>query len=149
MKLSRIAAWAKRFLYNSQSLKEHREIEELSAYEITGAETHLIRSLQQDHFAEEYKCLSKEKEIRSNWEILSLRPRTDKNGLLRSSGHLENAEYLHYEVPYYLAQRSMDHKIVRYYHERRRHISGINHTMTHLKQRYWIIRGSDCHCDCR
>ena len=110
-KLTRIAAWAKRFLYNSQSWKEHRDIKELSADEITDAETHLIRLSQQDHFAKENKCLSKEEEIWSNSKVLSLRPRIDKNGLLRSRGRLENAEYLYYKVLYYLPQRKIDHKI--------------------------------------
>ena len=40
-------------LHNSQSLKKHRNIVELLADEPTNSETHLIRSMQQDHFADE------------------------------------------------------------------------------------------------
>ena len=47
-KLKRVTAWIKRLLYNSQSLKQHQDIGELSGNEIIDAETQLIRSLQQD-----------------------------------------------------------------------------------------------------
>ena len=65
-KLTRGTARIKRFLYNSQLLNEHRDNGEFSADEISDAETPLIRSSQEDHFAEEYNSLSKEKEIQSN-----------------------------------------------------------------------------------
>ena len=37
-KLAGVTTWIKRFLYNSQSLKDNRDIGELSADEITDAE---------------------------------------------------------------------------------------------------------------
>ena len=52
-KLTRVTAWIKVVLYNSQSLKKHRNIVELLADEATNSETHLTRSLQQDRFADE------------------------------------------------------------------------------------------------
>lgn len=43
--ITRVILGVKRFLYNSQSLKEHRDTGDLSIYELTDAETHLIRSV--------------------------------------------------------------------------------------------------------
>lgn len=80
-------------------MKEQRDIGELSKDEITDVETHLIRLLQPDHFAEEYKCLYKQ-EIQSNRKILSLPPRIDENGLLRSSRQFENEDHLDYDAKY-------------------------------------------------
>ena len=95
----------------------------------------VIRTLQQNHFTGEYKCLSKEKEIQSNRKILSLRPQIYENGLQRSSERLENVEYINYDVkyPFILPTGNWITKlIVRHCNERGLHISGINHTLVQL-----------------
>ena len=95
----------------------------------------MIRTLQQNHFTGEYKCLSKEKEIQSNSKILSLQPQIYKNGLLRSSERLEKVEYINYDVkyPFILPIRNCITKlIVRHCYDRRLHIGGINHTLVQL-----------------
>ena len=95
----------------------------------------VIRTLQQNHFTGEYKCLSKEKEIQSNSKILSLRPQIYENGLQRSSERLENVEYINYDVKYPFILHTgnwITKLIVRHCNERGLHISGINHTLVQL-----------------
>lgn len=43
--ITRVIWGVKRLLYIFQSLKEHRDTGDLSIYELTDAETHLIRSV--------------------------------------------------------------------------------------------------------
>ena len=73
-KLIRVTVWVKRFLDNCRSLKEHRDSGELTVDEIIDAENHSIRTMQQEQFSEEYKDLSKGKEIPSSSKILALQP---------------------------------------------------------------------------
>ena len=106
----------------------------------------LRRSLQQDDFAEKNITVCPKIKKFNQTVRSSLRPRIDANGLSRSSGWLENAEYLDYDVKFPIILPRGDwitNLLVQHYHERGCHISGINHTLAQLVQRYWTIRGRE------
>ena len=102
--------------------------------------------MQQNEFAEEYKCLTLGKELSTSSKILPLNPRIDENGLIRSGGRLENADYLSFDVNYpiiLLRGNWITKLIVNYYHEKDHHVAGQNQTLAKISQRFWILRGRE------
>ena len=100
----------------------------------------------QNEFAEEYICLTLGKELSTSSKILPLNPRIDENGLIRSGGRLENADYLSFDVKYpvILPRGNWITKlIVNYYHEKDHHVAGQNQTLAKISQRFWILRGRE------
>ena len=49
-------------------------------------------------FREEWKALSSRKSLPGNSKLLGLQPKLDDDGLMRSDGCLEHAEFLSYDV---------------------------------------------------
>ena len=94
---------------------------ELRFDEITEAEIRVIKTMQQNEFAEEYKCLTLGKELSTSSKILPLNPRIDENGLIRSGDRFKNADYLLFDVkdPMILPRGNWITKlIVNYYHKK-------------------------------
>ena len=111
-KLTRGTAWVKRFLDNSL-FEGASHIEKLSADEISDAETYLIRSLQQNHFAEECKCLSqKKRNLVKRWDSL-FAMRNWRKWIIVFKWMIgkDRIPWLQSEVLYYLAKKKLDHKI--------------------------------------
>ena len=93
-------AWIQRFVSNCKLSGNYRELGGLGVDEITEAEIKITKTIQQHEFAEEYKCLTFGKELSTSSKILPLNPRIDENGLIRSGGRLENADYLSFNIKY-------------------------------------------------
>ena len=145
-KLVRVNAWIERFIHNCLQPQEERDTKDLSMEEIKDSQMQLIKKLQQDEFIEEYKCLLKKREVQTNSKIISLYPKLDENGIIRSSGRLENAEYLDYDTKYpiILPRGAWITKlIVRDYHDKGQHVSGTNQTLAKLSTKFWIIRARE------
>ena len=67
-------AWIQRFGSNCKLSGNHGELGELRVDEITEAEIKIIKTMQQNEFAEEYKCLTLGKELSTSSKILPLNP---------------------------------------------------------------------------
>ena len=79
-------------------------------------------------------------------KILPLNPQIDENGLIRSGGRLESADYLPFDVKYpiILPRGNWITKlIVNYYHEKDHHVAGQNQTLAKISWRFWILRGRE------
>ena len=97
-------------------------------------------------FREEWKALSGKKSLPSNSKLIGLQPKLDDDGLIRSGGRLKYAEFLSYDVryPIILPRRSWITKlIVKEQHEKRKHATGTNQTLSALSSRYWIQSGRE------
>ena len=146
LKATRVLAWIQRFVSNCKLSGNYRELGELRVDEITEAETKIIKTMQQNEFAEEYKCLTLGKELSGSIKILPLNPRIHENGLIRSVGRLENTDDLPFGVKYpiILPRGNWITKlIVNYYHEKDHHVAGQNQTLAKISQRFWILRGRE------
>ena len=144
LKATRVLAWIQRYVNNCKLSGNHRELGELRVDEITEAEIKIIKTMQQNEFAEEYKCLTLGKELSTSSKILPLNPRIDENGLIRSGGRLENADYLSFDVKYPITlprENWITKLIVNYYHEKVHHVAGQNQNLSKMSQRFWILRG--------
>ena len=142
LKLKRIQAWVDRFIENCQKLKTDRMTGELSADELNQAEIKLIKETQSSYFPEEYESLKHEKVLSSSSKLLGLQPKLDSDGLMRSDSRLKHAKFLSYDVryPVILPRKSWVTKlIVKEFHEKGRHATGTNQTLSALSARYWIV----------
>ena len=78
--------------------------------------------------------------IPSSSKILVLKPQLDKDGLLRSCGKLQNANYLSYDVryPIILPRRHIVTKpIIKQHHENNHHALGTNQLLAKFSARFW------------
>ena len=142
LKLKRIQAWVDRFIENCQKLKTDRMTGELSADELNQAEIKLIKETQSSYFPEEYESLKHEKVLSSSSKLLGLQPKLDSDGLMRSDSRLKHAKFLSYDVryPVILPRKSWVTKlIVKEFHEKGRHATGTNQTLSALSARYCIV----------
>ena len=64
----------------------------LAAHEIKGSQQDVIKSIQQESFAEEYGLLKTKQEIRSG-KFKGLSSLMDKDGLIRVGGLLKHANF--------------------------------------------------------
>ena len=115
---------------------------ELTANELKRSEVELFRRTQQSEFQDEYKALVNRRPLPSNSKLLSLKPKLDDDGLIRSDGRLTDAKYISYDVrhPVILPRKSWVTKLImKDAHERGKHAFGTNQTLALLSTRYWII----------
>ena len=146
LKTTRVLTKIQKCVSNFKLSKNHQELGELRVDEITEAEIKIIKTMQQNEFAEEYKCLTLGKELSTSSKILPLNPRIDENGLIRFGGRLENADYLSFDVKYpiILPRGNWITKLtVNYYQEKDHHVAGQNQTLAKISQRFWILRGRE------
>ena len=109
LKVTQVLPWIQTFVSNCKLSGDHQELGELRV-EITEAEIKII-TMQQNEFAEEYKCLTLGKELSTSSKILPLNPWIDENSLTRSGGRLENADYQLLDVSYNITKRELDNKV--------------------------------------
>ena len=134
-RLVRVTGWVRRFLSNCKRPNENREKSRtLRAQELQQAETYWFKRTQSEAFSDgvREKCL------------IQLNPKKDENGLLQSDGRLRNAT----DVPYGVRHPILlpkDHTVTRLIiisaHENLGHGSGVEHVLTELRARFWIIKG--------
>ena len=98
LRLTRIQTWIYRFVSNCLLPSGRRVEDELTVEEIQNAEIRIIKNAQKRSFEAEYSALSSEKPLPTSSKLLTLKPRLDEDGVMRSDGRLENAEYLPYDV---------------------------------------------------
>ncbi|PFX13817.1 hypothetical protein AWC38_SpisGene22069 [Stylophora pistillata] len=142
LRLTRIQARIYRFLKNCLLPNGRRTRGELTVEEIQDAEIRIIKAAQR-LFKEECSALSSGKPLPMSSKLLTLKPRLDEDGVVRSDGRLENAEYLPYDVKYpiILPRKEWVTKlIVRWYHQQGNHPSGTHQTLAMLSSRFWLMQ---------
>ena len=115
---------------------------ELLPSEVKDVEDWLIRSTQEEGFAEEYKLLKTGKSISNSSKLICLQPIMDDYGIMRCNSRIVNAEFLPVETryPVILPRTSGITKlIINQCHEDGYHSTGTNHTLATLSAKYWII----------
>ena len=136
-RLTRTQAWVMRFMSNCHISKNERLSDnELTSEEITDAESHIVKLMQQEIFYEKCSAL-----IRKN-KLLKLCPRLDDNGIIRADGRLKYAEFLPYNTryPIVLPRKNWVTKlIIKHHHELGGHSMGTNQTLSSLSSKYWIL----------
>uniref|UniRef100_A0A8W8P1X9 CCHC-type domain-containing protein n=1 Tax=Magallana gigas TaxID=29159 RepID=A0A8W8P1X9_MAGGI len=141
IRLVRIQARTKRFVNNCRMSIKDRFKGELNAEEVEEAETQIIRTAQKCEFHCEYRLLKQSKPLHQSSKLLSLNPVLDEDGLLRCDGRLKYAEYLPYDVryPVILPRNNRVTTLIKYHHEKGKHVTGTNHTLSMISSRFWII----------
>ena len=134
-RLLRVTAWIKRFRTNCKLEKEQRTKSDiLGQNEISDAEIYWLQRTQTEAFpsGEKEKCLNR------------FCPQTDEDGLLRVNGRLRYAEDLSYDAKHPIILPK-DHPFTQLVivnrHERIGHNSGVEHLLTEVRSRFWVIKG--------
>ena len=134
-RLLRVTAWIKRFLTNCKLPKEQRtKSDVLGQNEISDAEIYWVRRAQTEAFpsGEKEKSLSR------------FCPQTDEAGLLRVNGRLRFADDVAYDAKHPIILPK-DHPLTRliivHRHKRLGHNSGVEHLLTEVRSRFWVIKG--------
>ena len=115
---------------------------ELLPEEIKDAEEEIVRLAQREAFRDEYAALSLGKPIPKKSQLTRLNPSIDDDGVIRSDGRLNFADFLPYDTrfPIILPRGHWVTKlIVKNYHERGNHAAGVNFILCKLSERFWII----------
>lgn len=135
-----------RFVNNCRMGIKDRLTGELNAKEIEEAETRIIRKAQKCEFYCEYRLLKQNKPLQQSSKLLNLNPVIDEDGLLRCDGRLKYAEYLPYDVRYPIIlprNNRVTTLIIKYHHEKGKHVTGTNHTLSMISLRFWIISAQE------
>lgn len=104
----------------------------------------LIKSIQRNDFPREIKCLEAKSPISKKSNLCQLHPFLDKEGILRVSGRLQNAN-IHEDQKHPIILPHNNHLttlIIRQCHQDTLH-GGHQLVLATLGSKYWIIRGRD------
>ena len=136
-KLIAVTAYVRRFIYNSSHQGTSRVEGPLTVSELTQSNLQWIRQAQTEMFADEVANL-KVKSRRLPL-VRQLRLFLDSDGLLRCGGRIHNAPVSELmKFPYLLPSRhNFTILVIRNAHVSHLH-SGVNATLTTLRQQYWI-----------
>ena len=144
-RLTRTQAWVMRFIFNACTSRDKRLLDddhELTLEEINDTESHIVKTMQQVVFSEEYSALIRKDKLPKHSKLLKLCPRLDDDGLLRADGRFKYAEFLPYNTryPIILPRKSWVTKlIIKHHHELGGHSMGTNQTLSSLSSKYWIL----------
>ena len=132
-----------RFTTNCRSHQHERLLDKgINLEEIRDAEKLILKTTQKECFKEEYTAIVERKKLPKNCKLLSLCPRLDDDGVMRSEGRLKYGEFLPYDVryPIILPRKSWITKhIVKHHHELGNHSVGTNQILSTLSSKYWIV----------
>ena len=144
LSMVRVVGWINRFVNNARKRQEDREVgHELTCMELKAAEEQLIKSAQRECFPEEIEALTKRSPLPRKSSILSLTPIL-VNGILRANTRLRYAEDLSEDIKYPIIlpkKHAVTKLIVKYHHEIEGHKMGVNYTLNHLREKYFVIHG--------
>ena len=134
-KLYRTTAWIKRFVGNCRLSKESRNITKiLQPDEMKKAERIWLGQAQIDAFPDGEK----------DKRLLHFNPKRDEEGLLRADGRLRFARELPYDTRHPILLPK-DHPVTKLIivdaHKKRGHGTGVEHLLTELRSKYWVVKG--------
>ena len=134
-RLVRVTAWVKRFLTNSKTPLESRNLAaSLSDRELLFAKQHWVRQAQAEVFPGGTK----------DQRLIQLTPMLDSDGLLRIDGRLKLAKDLPYQtrhpiiLPTHLVVTRL---IIVDTHEKLGHSTGAENVLTEFRTKFWIVKG--------
>ena len=134
-RLLRVTCWMQRFITNCRLPVESRKMTRgLSVQELQKAETYWLKRVQLEAFpdSDKQKC------------FVQLNPKKDERGLLRADGRLRNASEIPYNIrhPILLPKgHAVTRLIITDAHENLGHGSGVEHVLTALRARFWVVKG--------
>lgn len=140
-KLQCVVARVLRFTNNIKVKKNERHYGPLNVMELRNAIEVLIRSVQKEHFPNEYINLQNNKAINLKSKILSLNPFIE-NGLLRVGGRIRHSnESYDKKFPIILPKNNkLTYLILQNEHKRLLH-GGVQSLLCSIRNKYWIISG--------
>ena len=150
-RLLRVIGWVKRFIKNSRSVKEQRDVGQLSPEEMADAEVYTTKSSQKEYFKQEYEALQRGSRFSTSSKLTSVSPELDSDGLIRCNDRLKYAEFLPYDARFLLIlprDSPVTRMIVRSYHEENNLSSGANHLLSMLSRRSWVVAGREVIKEC-
>ena len=151
LRLLRVTAYVMRFICQlkrriqaDQSGDETRKPDELSAHEILEAEKIWIRQIQGTSFKEELKCLTSKPKTLPPPNVSQFGLYIETDGLMKCRGRVDNASIPETgKRPILLpAKHHFTDLVVQGIHRDVKH-SGINHTFSTLRERFWVLRGRE------
>ena len=147
-RLLRVIGSVKRFIQNNRSVKEQRDVGQLSPAEMEDPEVYTIKSSQKEYFKQEYDALQRGGHVSTSSKLASLSPELDIDVLIRCNGRLKSLPY-DARFPVILPRDScLTRLIVRPYHEENNHSAGTNHLLSVLSRRFWEIAGREVIKEC-
>ncbi|XP_069973539.1 uncharacterized protein [Penaeus vannamei] len=142
-KFVRCHAWVRRFL-KRKYVPKLPDVDCLSSKEITDAETHIWKLVQQENYSSEIVSLSRKPDgrVQASSKIVRLRPFL-QDGLLRVGGHLRHSgRDFNVTHPIILPNKSSFVKLmVRWHHEKLAHC-GQNYLLSELRQKFWVVHAN-------
>ncbi|XP_043264252.1 uncharacterized protein LOC122404380, partial [Colletes gigas] len=138
-KLLRVTAYCLRLRRPMQGERRSFDANIVEASELQLAKERIVRYIQRTHFAGEYQCLKKRREIPAKSPLKRLNPFLDAHDVLRVGGRLENAT-LAWEAkhPIILPKHHVSTMIIRQCHVNTLH-GGLQLTISMVKQQFWIL----------
>ena len=143
MSLVRVTGWINRFLANITRPQSDRESGELNPRELKKAEEQIIKTAQQECFPDEIRALEDDKPLPSKSTLLKITPKL-YGGLLRSNTRLRYSDDLPEETKFPIIlpkNHIVTRLIVKYHHENEGHEMGVNFTLNHLREKYFVLHG--------
>ena len=92
-RLLRVIGSVKRFIQNNRSVKEQRDVGQLSPAEMEDPEVYTIKSSQKEYFKQEYDALQRGGRVSTSSKLASLSPELDSDVLIRCNGRLKSLPY--------------------------------------------------------
>ena len=141
--LVRVTDWINRFLANVRKHQNDRVCGELTPRELRQAEEQIIKTAQQECFPDEIQAFKDNKPLSNKSTLLKITPKL-YGGLLRSNTRLRYSDDLPDETkfPIILPKNHVVTKlIVKYHHETEGHEMGVNFTLNHLREKYFVVQG--------
>ncbi|XP_069989477.1 uncharacterized protein [Penaeus vannamei] len=142
-KFVRCHAWVRRFL-KRKYVPKLPDVNCLNSKEITDAETHIWKLVQQENYSSEIVSLSRKPDgrVQASSKIVRLRPFL-QDGLLRVGGRLRHSgRHFNATHPIILPNKSSLVKLmVRWHHEKLAHC-GQNYLLSELRQKFWVVHAN-------
>jgi len=142
-KFVRCHAWVRRFL-KRKYVPKLPDVNCLSSKEITDAETHIWKLVQQENYSSEIVSLSRKPDgrVQASSKIVRLRPFL-QDGLVRVGGRLRHSgRHFNATHPIILPNKSSLVKLmVRWHHEKLAHC-GQNYLLSELRQKFWVVHAN-------
>ena len=144
-RMSKFSRWesARRAIARLQTAINRKKQQVNSVSAIQKAETIIIKSVQQNYYAEEIDCVIKNEPVKKSSALYKLCPIIDEFGVLRVGGRLQASSFSYAERHPILLPKSahVSSLIVKYYHEQTAH-QGRGFTLAKLRAAgYWVIGG--------
>jgi hypothetical protein len=91
LRLTRVIAYCRRFIFNCRQAKANRETASLTTQDLDGALTCCIKLVQQNSYAQDSQDLTSQQEVSRTSSLKTLHPFLDQEGIMRVGGRLQQS----------------------------------------------------------